>query len=436
MAVAATSGTGFDIQGEVDRRRDPARAPTHRYDDGSRIGGSQATVATEPGVPPNNYASLGLQQDESGKFTSIPGFGVTGGDHTPESLANMSDEALRGLMLSSAFDAQNQANQANTGSLAEQLNLSSGFGEAARQGIGDVFTQERARSTQSLAARGLGSTTADDAAQAGLAGREARAVTRLEESVAGQKISILGGANFRQPDSNQLYNQMLQSGQSGMGQGAPDQPPWYAGPLLGLGVSAGTELAKAGISSYFAPKAAAAAFDPALGAELVVRGQSPGGLVAGLTGGGGGAAAVGYGSTAAGTAGYAGLSSTAGYAGLTSSGTAGYAGLTSGTAGYASVTGGTAGVAGGTGGAALTTTLMAVAPWIAAGVGAYFIYRNNKDKVDNLYDDAEEYVKDAYDDTEERIKGVVKRTGKRISRAAKSLEDRVKKRARKWGIKF
>ena len=201
----------------------------------------------------DNYAALGLKQDADGYFTPIEGFGVYGDDQTPESLAAMSGEDLKGLVLHGSISAQNRANEANTALLAEQLNTTSGYGATARQEITDVFSQERARSTQSLAARGLGSTTADTAAQSGIAGREARAVTRLEESVAAQRLSILGGASYQQPDSAQLFNQMKQAGQAGVGSSPPSTPAPEEALLWGAGGTLANELIKGGIKKIFQP---------------------------------------------------------------------------------------------------------------------------------------------------------------------------------------
>jgi len=404
-----------------------------------------ATVADPTGAAAgatDNWASLGLQQDADGYFKPIPGFGVAGGGHTQAELAAMSDDELTGLMLSSSFDAQTKANQANVASLAEQLNLSSGFGETARQEIADVFTQERGRSTQSLAARGLGSTTANDAAQAGIAGREARAVTRLEESVAAQKIAILGGSSFQQPDSSQLYGQMLQAGQAGVGSSPPSTPAWWEGPALGVAGSLATEVGKQWIGGLF-KKGGEPTVDVFSGFDANAGTASLQDIRAGGSGGGGGTGYAnvrgqspdlgGVGSGTVGVAKVAGSGGTAGYA-TVKGGTAGYATVKGGsTAGYATVKGGAA--AGGAK-AAMLKGLMATAPWVAAGIAAYFIYKNNKEKVDNLYDDAEEYVKDVYDDTEERVKKGVKKTGKKIKRETNRVVNQAKRRARKWGIKL
>ena len=159
----------------------------------------------------NSYASLGLQQDEQGQFSPIAGFGI-GAMPSAEEISKMSWKDRMGMMTSQMGQSQHMAQQANLGLLSAQMNEVDRLGVAGRQQITDVFSQERGRASQSLTARGLGSTTVGSAMSAGLAGREARARTGLEERLTGQRLNVLNAASFQQPDMGGFYNQMMQAG--------------------------------------------------------------------------------------------------------------------------------------------------------------------------------------------------------------------------------
>ena len=186
-------------------------------------------------MPQNNYASLGLQQDPQGQFSPIAGFGI-GATPSAEDISGMNWNERIGMMTSQMGQAQQQGQQANLGLLSQQLNEVGSLGAAGRQQITDVYGQERARSTQSLAARGLGSTTVTDAASAGIAGREQRARLGLEEGLTQQRLGVLNNANFQQPDMGSFYNQMMQAGSAGLGSDKAKQPPWWGGQALGAGL--------------------------------------------------------------------------------------------------------------------------------------------------------------------------------------------------------
>lgn len=421
-------------------------------------------------VPANNYSQFGLQQDDAGYFSPIPGFGISGTDTSPEALAAMSPDDLRTFMLSSMIKSQESGNQANLGLLATQLNEVGSLGAAGEQQITDVFEQERGRSAMSLQARGLSGTTVVGAESAGLAGRESRARTQFSESLTQQRLGILGGANFQQPNMGQFYGQMLQAGQAGVGQGAANQPPWYAGPALGAGIDIGTTLLKEALKpaeETTIGQVAGAVSDTAGVVNLAndLRGSPSDTGIANAA------------NFASDTSGFADLSDTTGFAQIND--TAGTASLsdagnvtrgqtpddggfwnsagewvsdtasdiadsageawdwTKENAGEAIGTAYTATKAAATAAASKAGPALAVAaPWIAVGVAAFLVWRNNKEKIGDLYDDAEEYVKDMYDDTEERTKEMAselaenvlaetKRTGKKIEEETKRVVEDV-----------
>ena len=183
-----------------------------------------------------SYANLGLQQDAQGQFSPIAGFGISEMP-SAEEIGNMDWNQRMGLFTTQMGQAQQQAQQANLGLFSQQLNEVGRFGAAGRQQISDVYSQERGRMGQSLAARGLGSTTVGSAMSAGIAGRESRDRTRLEESLGQQRLNVLHAASFQQPDMGSFYNQMMNAGSAGLGQDKPSQPPWWAGQALGAGLN-------------------------------------------------------------------------------------------------------------------------------------------------------------------------------------------------------
>ena len=69
--------------------------------------------------------------------------------------------------------------------------------------------------------------------------------------------------------------------------------------------------------------------------------------------------------------------------------------------------------------------VLAAAPWLAAGAGAYMVYKNNKEKIANLYDDAEEDVKRH---TKRQFKSIKKtwRNPKRLLKKRKKIFKKLK----------
>ena len=191
-------------------------------------------------MPPNSYANLGLQQDPQGQFSPVAGFGV-GAMPGAEDISGMGWNDRMGMMMSQMGQSQQQAQQANLGLFAQQLNEVGNLGAAGRQQISDVYSQERGRGSQALAARGLGSTTVGSAMSAGIAGRESRDRMQLEEGLTQQRLNVLNAASFQQPDMGGFYSQMMQAGASGLGQKKAKQPPWWAGQALGAGLDWATK---------------------------------------------------------------------------------------------------------------------------------------------------------------------------------------------------
>tara|TARA_R110000824_G_scaffold225667_1_gene413351 strand:+ start:18377 stop:19510 length:1134 start_codon:yes stop_codon:yes gene_type:complete len=186
-------------------------------------------------MPQNSYANMGLQQDAQGQFSPIAGFGI-GAMPGAEEISGMNWNDRMGLMMSQMGQAQQQGNQANLGLFASQLNEVGNLGKAGGQQITDVYSQERGRMGQNLASRGLGSTTVGSAMSAGIAGRESRDRTRLEEGLTQQRLNVLNAASFQQPDMGSFYNQMMNAGAAGLGQKKPKQQEWWKGPALGAGL--------------------------------------------------------------------------------------------------------------------------------------------------------------------------------------------------------
>ena len=84
----------------------------------------------------------------------------------------------------------------------------------------------------------------------------------------------------------------------------------------------------------------------------------------------------------------------------------------------------------GKGAMALGSTLLAspAAPIAAAAIGAYLVYRNNKEKIDNLYDDAEEDVKRFSKRQMKSLKKTLRDPGrlfKKHKKKAKKLWDKI-----------
>ena len=186
-------------------------------------------------MPQNSYANMGLQQDAQGQFSPIAGFGV-GALPSAEEISGMGWNDRMGVMMSQMGPAQQPAQQANLGLFSSQLNEVGNLGTAGRQQISDVYSQERGRMGQNLASRGLGSTTVGSAMSAGIAGRESRDRTRLEEGLTQQRLNVLNAASFQQPDMGGFYNQMMQAGSAGLGSAKAKQPPWWASQVLGSGL--------------------------------------------------------------------------------------------------------------------------------------------------------------------------------------------------------
>ena len=363
----------------------------------------------------------------------------------------MSWNQRMGMMTSQMGQAQQQAQQANLGLLSQQLNEVGKLGEAGRQQITDVYGQERARATQSLAARGLGSTTVADAASAGIAGREQRARTGLEERLTGQRLNVLNAASFQQPDMGGFYNQMMQAGAAGLGQKPPKQQEWWKGPALGAGLDwltggggggGGGGGALSGLIGGLAGKQGGFS-----GQDLGnMAGQGIRGLFSGWGGGGGGdlsshpayASGTGlFGQPVGGEdAGYvtrfqspepAGLASK--FGGLATSAKSGASLIGGKLAGLGTAAKGAA-LGLGKGAMALGSTLLAspAAPVAAAAIGAYLVYRNNKEKIDNLYDDAEEDVKRFSKRQMKSLKKTLRDPGrlfKKHKKKAKKLWDKI-----------
>jgi len=186
-------------------------------------------------MPQNSYANMGLQQDAQGQFSPIAGFGI-GAMPSADEISEMSWNDRMGLMMSQMGQSQQQGNQANLGLFSSQLNEVGNLGKAGGQQITDVYSQERGRMGQNLASRGLGSTTVGSAMSAGIAGRESRDRTRLEEGLTQQRLNVLNAASFQQPDMGSFYNQMMQAGSAGLGSDKAKQPPWWGGQALGAGL--------------------------------------------------------------------------------------------------------------------------------------------------------------------------------------------------------
>ena len=398
----------------------------------------------------NSYASLGLQQDEQGQFSPIAGFGI-GAMPSAEEISKMSWKDRMGMMTSQMGQSQHMAQQANLGLLSAQLNEVDRLGVAGRQQITDVFSQERGRASQSLAARGLGSTTVGSAMSAGLAGREARARTGLEERLAGQRLNVLNAASFQQPDMGGFYNQMMQAGAAGLGQKPPKQQEWWKGPALGAGLdwltkssggSGGGGMGGGGgqsnlskiiggiggmfkggggegdLSSHPAYASGTGLFGQPVGGEAagyVTRFQSPGGAGSGFD------------------AGYATATDQGGLAskfgGLATSARSGASLIGGKLAGLGTAAKGAA-LGLGKGAMTLGSTLLAspAAPVAAAAIGAYLVYRNNKEKIDNLYDDAEEDVKRFSKRQMKSLKKTLRDPGrlfKKHKKKAKKLWDKI-----------
>tara|TARA_Y100000588_G_scaffold52898_2_gene49808 strand:+ start:26 stop:490 length:465 start_codon:yes stop_codon:yes gene_type:complete len=84
----------------------------------------------------------------------------------------------------------------------------------------------------------------------------------------------------------------------------------------------------------------------------------------------------------------------------------------------------------GKGAMTLGSTLLAspAAPVAAAAIGAYLVYRNNKEKIDNLYDDAEEDVKRFSKRQMKSLKKTLRDPGrlfKKHKKKAKKLWDKI-----------
>ena len=69
--------------------------------------------------------------------------------------------------------------------------------------------------------------------------------------------------------------------------------------------------------------------------------------------------------------------------------------------------------------------VLAAAPWLAAAAGGYMVYKNNKEKIDNLYDDTEEDVKRH---TKRQFKSIKKtwRNPKRLLKKQKKIFKKLK----------
>ena len=349
-------------------------------------------------MPPNSYANLGLQQDPQGQFSPVAGVGV-GAMPGAEDISGMGWNDRMGMMMSQMGQSQQQAQQANLGLFAQQLNEVGNLGAAGRQQISDVYSQERGRGSQALAARGLGSTTVGSAMSAGIAGRESRDRMQLEEGLTQQRLNVLNAASFQQPDMGGFYSQMMQAGASGLGQKKAKQPPWWAGQALGTGLDWATKGGGGGGGG----------------------GSNLGNLIGGLFGKGGGGGGGGFPSPESVGGGH-----TVGGGGMPGGAVGGGGGLGGIFSGLKTAASGSklAGMFSGPMGQAALTA----APWLAAGAAGYMVYRNNKEKIDNLYDDTEEDVKRHTKRQFRAIRKTMKDPGrllKKHKKVAKKLWDKI-----------